>query len=96
MLKKRYFKTKDEYEVTFTYEGDAESVSLLTAANDWVPVPMKNTKGVFTAKMRIPANGSYEFRYLVNGTDWVNDEAADAYMPNEHGTENSVVDTTVA
>ncbi len=96
MLKKRYFKTKDEYEVTFTYNGDADTVTLVTAANDWVPVPMKKSKDAFTAKMRIPANGQYQFRYLVNNTDWVNDDAADAYVPNEHGTENSVIDTTVA
>jgi 1,4-alpha-glucan branching enzyme len=96
MLKKRYFKTKDEFEVTFTYAGDAENVHLLTSANDWVPVPMKASKGVYTAKLRIPANGQYQFRYLVNNTDWVNDEEADSYVPNEHGTENGVIDTSVS
>ena len=96
MLTKKYFKTKDEYEVTFAYGGDADSVALLTAANDWVPVPMKkNSKGVFTTKLRIPANGQYQFRYLVNDADWANDESADAYVPNEHGSENGVVDTSV-
>lgn len=95
MLKKRYYKTKDEFEVTFAYDGDADTVALLTAANNWVPVPMKKSKGVFTTKMRIPANGQYQFRYLVNDTDWVNDDGADAYVPNEHGTQNSVVDTAV-
>lgn len=95
MLKKRYFKTKDEYEVTFNYTGDADSVTLVTEANDWVPVPMKKSKDTFTTKMRVPANGRYQFRYLVNDTEWVNDDAADAYVPNEHGTQNSVVDTTV-
>ena len=94
MLTKKYFKTKDEYEVTFAYGGEADSVVLLTEANNWVPVPMKKSKGVFTTKLRIPANGQFQFRYLVNDADWANDEAADAYIPNEHGTENSVVDTS--
>ena len=29
--------------------------------------------------------------YLANGTDWHNDWAADAYLPNEFGSDNSVV-----
>ena len=42
---------------------------------------------------RLPANGSYQYRYLVNNAEWINDEAADSYAPNEHGTTNSVVET---
>ena len=37
----------------------------------------------------------YEFRYLLDGEVWYNDTAAAAYAPNEFGTHNSVVETTI-
>lgn len=93
MLKKRYFKSKDEYEVTFELPAEAKEVVLVCEANGWEPVAMKKSKGTFTAKMRMPANGRYQYRYLIDNNEWVNDEAADDFVPNEHGTQNSVVDT---
>lgn len=93
MLKKKYIKTKDEYEVTFELPTEAAEVTLVCEANNWEPVAMKKGKGKFTAKLRLPANGSYQYRYLVDNSEWVNDEAADKYVPNEHGTTNSVVET---
>jgi 1,4-alpha-glucan branching enzyme len=97
MLKKRYFKTNDECEVTFEFEGDAvDSVALVSEANDWKPVEMKQRKkdGVFYAKLRLPKEGQFQYRYLVDGQNWVNDDAADAYVPNEFGSQNSIVDTS--
>ena len=93
MLKKRYFKTKGEYDVTFMFPSEAEQVTLVCEANDWEPIEMKKSKGVFSTKVRIPADGRYQFRYLVDGAEWANDGAADGYVANEHGTQNSVVDT---
>lgn len=93
MLKKKYLKTKDEYEVTFELPTEASEVALVLETNNWEPVAMKKGKGKFTTKVRFPANGSYQYRYLVDNTEWVNDEAADKYVPNEHGTTNSVVET---
>ena len=34
-----------------------------------------------------------QHRYLVDGQMWANDEAADAYAPNEFGSDNSIVNT---
>lgn len=93
MLKKKYVKTKDEYEVTFEYPSEAQEVALVCDANGWEPVAMKKSKGTFTTKLRLPANGRYQYRYYVNNGEWANDDAADAYEPNEHGTVNSVVTT---
>lgn len=95
MLKKKYFKTKDECEVTFEYSNsNAQEVALLIEANDWQPVPMKKRKGgLFQTKMRLPKGSEFEFRYLVDGRQWENDQAADGYRRNEHGSENSVVTT---
>ncbi len=96
MLNKRFFKTVSECEVTFRVApADAREVAVLTAANNWKPVPMRKGKnGDFQARLRLPLDQQVQFRYLIDGSRWVNDEAADAYVPNEHGTQNSVVDTT--
>ncbi len=93
MLKKKYVKSKDEYEVTFELPSDAGEAVLVCEANGWHPVAMKKSKGTFAAKLRLPANGSYQYRFLLNNNEWVNDDAADRYVVNEHGSENSVVDT---
>ena len=99
MVKKRYFKTKEECEVTFEFDGDAtETVSLVSEVNGWQPVEMKKRKkdGVFYTKVRLPKTGDFQFRYLVDGQSWANDSAADAYVRNEFGSENSVVKTTLS
>jgi hypothetical protein len=35
----------------------------------------------------------YQFRYLLNGERWENDWQADEYVPNQFGTEDSVLKT---
>lgn len=96
MLKKKFFKTKDECEVTFEFAADnAEQVALFSDATNWEPVTMARTKeGTFRTKLRLPKGGQYQFRYLVNNEVWQNDETADAYWRNEHGSDNSVVFTS--
>lgn len=94
MLKKRYFKTKDECEVTFEVPGDeANQVDLVCELNDWEPIPLKQVKGgPFRTRVRFPKNSRHEFRYRVDGERWVNDDAADAYVTNEFGSDNSVLE----
>lgn len=93
MLKKKYVKSKDEYEVTFELPIAAEEAVLVCEANGWEPVAMKKSKGTFATKLRLPANGRYQYRFLVNNSEWLNDDGADGYIPNEHGSTNSVVET---
>lgn len=96
MFTKKFFKTKDEVEVTFEFNNAeaAQQVALVGEFNGWDPIEMKKAKkGPFKTKVRLPKEGQYQFRYLVDGENWVNDEAADAYWPNEHGTDNSVIFT---
>ena len=98
MLTKKFFKTKDEAEVTFEFfKVGSESVSLVAEFNDWQPLKMKYIKkdNVFRTRVRLPKNAEFHFRYLVNDLNWENDFAADAYMPNTYGSDNSVVTTTV-
>ena len=97
MLKKKFFKTIDECEVTFEVNVEsAENVALVCEHNGWEPIQMKQTKkGPFRTKIRLPKEGKFQFRYLVDGEAWHNDESADALWANEHGSENSVISTAV-
>jgi 1,4-alpha-glucan branching enzyme len=99
MLTKKFFKTKDECEVTFELESvEANSVALVSEANGWEPVKMKKRRkdGIYYTKVRLPKGSQFQFRYLVDGESWVNDSAADAYVANEFGGENSVVSTSAS
>ena len=96
MLTKKYFKTKNETDVTFEFEREnVSSVELFCDFNDWQAVEMKFNKksSSFKIKLRLPKDGIYHFRYLLNKSEWENDEAADQYLPNDFGTDNSVVST---
>lgn len=96
MVKKKFFKTKQEVEVAFEIEpGEAQHVELLCEANGWEPIEMKKSKdGSFRTKLRLPKGRQFQFRYLVDRTTWINDEAADAYCVNEFGGQNGVLDAT--
>ncbi len=62
---------------------------------DWQPVEMKKvakTKS-FKYKTRLPKNGQFEFRYLVDEEKWLNDPQADLYKPNGMGEDNGLVST---
>ncbi len=97
MLSKRFFKTKDEVEVTFEIDppGVAQ-VDLVCEGLGWEPIEMKRAdrgKGPFRTRIRLPKDQQIQFRYIYDGSNWENDDDADAYWPNEHGSDNSVVDT---
>jgi len=97
MINKRYFKTKDEVEVTFELPAsEAEkSVAIVADFLDWQPTEMKKvarTKS-YRFKTRLPKDGQFEFRYLVDDKKWVNDPQADTFKPNAFGEDNGLVST---
>jgi 1,4-alpha-glucan branching enzyme len=81
--------------VTFTLAApEAESVELLGTFNDWGALPMKaDGKGGWKAIVML-APGTYEYRLKVDGA-WMSDPTA-PYVPNEHGTTNSVREVAAA
>ena len=99
MLKKQFLKSKPICKVTFNLEKEAstaaDSVKLVGDFNEWnlkEAVEMKALKkGGFKTVLSLEVGKSYEFRYLINDETWENDWEADKYVPNEFGTENSVV-----
>lgn len=96
MINKRFFKTKDEVEVTFELEAkEATSVAIVADFLDWKATPMKKlAKGkTYKFKTRLPKDSQFQFRYLVNDQQWVNDAQADSYVANEFGEDNCLVST---
>lgn len=51
--------------------------------------------GAWRAVVDLPAGHQFEFRYLIDGK-WQTDDHADGSRPNEFGSDNSVVDTSLS
>lgn len=88
--------TGGKISVTFELPAEvgAESVVVCGDFNDWAQdaTPLKRRKdGSFAATLRL-APGRYRFRYLLDEQRWENDWVADGYEPNEHGSDDSVID----
>jgi 1,4-alpha-glucan branching enzyme len=95
-MKKSYTKTGRSCRVTFELPAqvDADTVALCGEFNEWDAAkhPMKRRKdGSFSITISLKPGNEYRFRYLVDGERWENDWDADKYVPNEFGTEDSVI-----
>lgn len=98
MLKKQFLKTKDLCKVTFYTPAaiEAETIFLVGDFNDWdeQTSPMEKLKdGRFKMTLELEQGREYQFRYLVNSSEWHNDWEADKYVPNPYSGDNSVVIT---
>jgi hypothetical protein len=97
--KKKYLKSKPECQVTFVLPKDAapkaRKVVLVGDFNDWdmKGIPLKASKDSFKVTVKLPSNGAYRYRYLIDGSRWENDWCADRYEPNQFGSDDSVVVT---
>ena len=100
MFKKKFLKTKCK--VTFELPpgiDDVQDVHLVGDFNDWdehATQMEKKKGGRFSITLDLPLNQDYQYRYLVNGTEWHNDWEADKYVPNPFSGDNSVVSTRSA
>lgn len=96
MLKKTLTKSGKTCRVTFSVpsEVEAQEVCLCGDFNDWSPSshPMKRRKdGHYSTSITLATGQDYRFRYLLDGERWENDWEADAYAPNDFGSEDSLV-----
>ncbi len=87
----------DKVKVTFVLpsQPNADHVHVVGDFNHWqASTPMKRDKeGRWRATVELEPGREYQFRYLVDGNEWVNDEAADRYDPNPFGADNCVLTT---
>jgi len=75
----------------------ADAVSLVGDFNDWSPdaTPLvRQDDGCFRTELKLVPGRRSRFRYLLDGQRWENDWAADDYVPNGLGSDDSVVDLT--
>ena len=99
-LKKQFLKSKPVCKVSFRLEASeaagASKVQLLGDFNNWnikEGVVLKKLKdGSFKVAIDLETEKEYQFKYLLDGGNWVNDAEADKYVGNGMGAEeNSVV-----
>ncbi len=97
-LTKKFLKTKPVCKVTFKVPAEmapnASKVFVVGDFNDWdkkgqALKPLKN--GSFSATLDLEQGREYQFRYLIDGQNWENDDEADKYVHSPFGTQNSVV-----
>ena len=97
MIKSRAAKGKAA--VTFTVDPGvgAQTAAVCGDWNDWSPgadVMRRDAAGGFSLTVDLQPGRAYRFRYFLDGQRWDNDWAADAYVPNSFGGDDSVVDLT--
>jgi 1,4-alpha-glucan branching enzyme len=97
-IEKKFLKSKPVCKLKFRLAGHdvegARSVAVAGEFNDWSAdqLPLKQAKdGSWSASLDLEANRDYQFRYVINGTEWMNDPEADWYVPNGLNAENSVI-----
>jgi len=100
MIKKSFLKSRPVCKTTFSVPAEVVSgkkIGLVGEFNNWdleSPIAMTKKKtGAYTATVELPLGKNVEFRYVVDGQEWMNDEAADAYVATPFGSDNCVVNT---
>ena len=91
--------TKGKARVTFTVDprAGARTAAVCGEWNDWsagADVIHRDAEGGFSLTVDLGTGRAYRFRYLLDGQRWDNDWAADAYVRNGFGGDDSVVDLT--
>jgi len=98
-MSKQLLESKPLADITFEHVCDEstqltskDKVELVAEFNDWLPIKMKYVKKirVFRAKIRLPQNQQFHFRYRINLHHWYNEHFADSYSQNPFITTNSV------
>ena len=97
-IEKKFLKAKPLCKVKFSLSGDqyksASSILLVGDFNNWQigETPFKKAKtGDWSVALDLETGKEYQFRYLIDGTNWENDAESDKFVPSGLGSENSVI-----
>lgn len=98
MFKKKFLKTKCKvtFELPPQLAEGADEVYLVGDFNNWDERGLKMDKkkgNRFTLDLDLELNKEYQYRFLINGSNWQNDWEADKYVPNPYFGDNSVIST---
>ena len=97
MIKSRAANDKASVTLTLDPRVSAQTAAVCGEWNGWsadIGVIRRDAEGGFSLTVDLDAGRTYRFRYLLDGERWDNDWAADAYVPNGFGGDDSVVDLT--
>ncbi len=97
MLKRRRISGSNTVKVSFILTADDSRLpaSVVGDFNDWDPEsdPMvRRSNGTFSAVVSLVAGATYRFRYRSADGTWFNEEAADGYEANVHGSTDCLVE----
>jgi 1,4-alpha-glucan branching enzyme len=95
MITKKFTPKRTACKVTFSYPSANVSTSVAVAGdfNEWDPAKgeMKLKGDTYSVTLSLKPSTDYKFKYVVDGSNWENDDAADSTVANEYGTQDSVV-----
>ncbi|MDR9416404.1 MAG: isoamylase early set domain-containing protein [Gracilimonas sp.] len=95
MITKKFTPKRTVCKVTLSLpeEWAEKEVAVAGSFNDWdtEAEKLEKKKGQWTTTLRLKPENEYKFKYLIDGERWENDDNADEYIPNEYGTEDSVI-----
>ncbi len=78
-------------QVTFVQQAGGEALFVAGSFNDWQREPLKKAKdGTVRATVTGSPGETLVFRYVTESGHWFDDEAADGYAANDHGTTNGL------
>ena len=87
--------------VSFTLPSStwADAIYLVGDFNDWnrtACLMQRDHDGRWSITLELEQGRCYQYRYLMDGNDWLTDNQADASVSNLYGSHNSVVVTDPA
>ena len=74
----------------------ALDIALVGDFNNWSPSENKlkrKKESPWKVTLPLQSGQTYRYRFLLDGKHWENDWSADGYVPNEFGTDDSLVVT---
>jgi 1,4-alpha-glucan branching enzyme len=98
MLKREATKNGKQVKVTFVVPDnpDHTRISVVGEFKNWDPEAtrlIRRANKTRSVSVTLDAGKQYSFRYRTEDGEWFNDEAADGYVDNEHGTQNCLIIT---
>lgn len=76
------------------HANGAKSVNLVGEFNEWkmFETPLKRlANGDFSVTLKLEAGRTYQYRYLINQSEWMNDPSAELAVENNIGGTNSAI-----
>jgi len=97
-LIKSFVKSRNAYKVTFMVPQNSylegREIRLLGEFNNWnwdnAP-SLKQSNGSYKVVVELSAGQSYQYRYLVDQSEWINDNIADSYTPSPYANVDNCV-----